>query len=400
MSASRDRRRLRRLPLATLVAVAGGILLAGSGPAAGAKTPGPRLFGTQGQIVQIAADGPRVALATTFANGGCNARVAQCCDRVVVWNEQTGAYSRIVTAAACGDSIFRPGLKEIAIAGTRVAWLADDGGAHLERWVGMARLRQTKPTRVAYVENGMGGDGDVTGDWLDSLFGDGAIIGYNRWHVCERGASWNSVVSACSAQTPAGQDDVQQQTLWTLTNGHRARILHGDGARDLGAVDAGRLVVAHDSVVDIYSAKGTLEQTIPDPWVSGASGYMVNNSAGVACCALSGNLLVLGSWNKDGSENPRLDIYDVDTAKSLKRISIPRDAVLRDLQGSLAVLVENGHVYVIDVRTGRRLTITPPGSGDVDAQIEQPGLFYSYGLPHGRGAVAFLPMAQLERQLR
>jgi hypothetical protein len=53
---------------------------------------------------------------------------------------------------------------------------------------------------------------------------------------------------------------------------------------------------------------------------------------------------------------------------------------------------------VLRLADGRSFTLSP-GHGPVLAELEPPGLYYSYATPDGGGRVVFMPRAEVDRRL-
>src|SRR3954452_3919251 len=89
---------------------------AASGP------PAAKTKNTTGWIESLAMDGSRVAYAVEAQGSGCT--------RVVVWNVLTGSAAVASGQATCGaDSTSTGGgVTQIAVAGTRIAWIVNAGG--------------------------------------------------------------------------------------------------------------------------------------------------------------------------------------------------------------------------------------------------------------------------------
>jgi hypothetical protein len=363
------------------VAVAAAVLVPAGGGAAGTNSGKPLVFGVHGTITRIAADGTRVALAVLVGKGSC--------DRIVTWNATTGGFTRTKAGTHCPgtETAVQPGIVEVALGNNRLVWIEQAGGNLLDTTVEMARIDQAKPITLAFAENGNGAGGpDDSGGHLADVYGDGTLIAYDGWHVCTEllpGSDPGAVVSACSATSTTGSEvpEYSKQTLWRLVNGHRGVVRTGTTAVRLVAVDAGRLAVVHGDAATVYTAGGAPIRSFS------ISGPPPTHGA------LSGHLLAL-------SAPGALAVYDLATGAVRRTIAIPRAEVLRDLQGTTAVLVAGRRVHAVDVLTGKGFAFTAPGAAPVDAQIESSGLFYSYELPRNRAAVAFRPLAWVATRLR
>jgi hypothetical protein len=349
-------------------------------PAAGAASP--VLFGTHGTVQRIAGDGNRVALETTTPGG---------CDRVVVWNEATKAYSSWATDLNCpgGGTSGGQSVTELALAATTAGWIEESAGDTIEDLtLATATVGHAKPNLsvLSHVyENGTP-NSDPTGDWLGNLFGSGTLLAFNTWHVCEElptGTVDEGEMSYCSTPSPTSQivDVTQNPLLQTDIGGAVKTVASGPTSTTIVAVNGGRIAVQQSNgSVLLYSSTGALLNTISV--TAGAS----------AGTALSGTQLVtLG--------NGTLDVYD--TASGTLTKSIPITApkpTLRGASGGIAVYVSGTALHLVRLSDGKDVTIHPSGSAPVDAQITTSGLFYSYNVPTNHtapGRVAFVSTANV-----
>ena len=134
-------------------------------------------------------DGPRLAYAVSGGGGGCT--------KVFVWNVKTQSAAVVSGKGTCGaDSTSTGGgVTEIAVAGTRLAWIVNLGGntesddsLYTSSLPGWQERRVTSVTRTGNV------DGTLKGSWLTGLVGGGDRIALNQFTtdasgtVADRGA--------------------------------------------------------------------------------------------------------------------------------------------------------------------------------------------------------------------
>ena len=98
------------------------------------------------------------------------------------------------------------------------------------------------------------------------------------------------------------------------------------------------------------------------------------------------------------TRSSRLDVYDVASGARVLTGSLPAGYRLADIHGGIAVLRRGRHVLVLRLSDGHSFLLWP-ARGPVQAEIEAPGLYYSYATPDGRGSLELIPYAELERQL-
>lgn len=362
-----------------LLAVAAAALTAGS--AGGA--PGPLTFGTRGVIERIAADGQRVALATDKIKGSC--------DRIVVWNVAAKSFVAYKAGTNCsGDETSLPQyVKEVALAGTRAAWVERTGGNREELILMVGLPGKAKPAYADYQENGNGASGLPQGDYLGNVHADGDLLAYNTWHVCNLlpPGFEDDLAEPCTGTQPPVTEPrygLDKQKLLRLDGTKSKAVKAGADTYAVVAVDAGRIAAqAASGKVTLFTDAGAVLKKIAVP------------AGTFAGTALQGNQLVT-------LRNGSIEVYDTGTGALAKTIPLPAGkAVLRDVDGGLAVYVKGLEVHVVRLSDGKDVLVTVPGSAPVDAQIEPQGLYYSYTTPKStaKGRVAFLPLAELKKKL-
>jgi hypothetical protein len=364
------------------------LVIAGSLGVSASTSPAKKpVLRTKGYVVHIAADGPRVAVATEFSKENT-------CDRVVVWNPVKRTNAQIITRVNC-ESGGVNNIPEIALAGKRVAWLEAQGGNSLELTLLSRVLGYGKTVTIAYATNGNGAEMQPDGDYVGDLAGDENLLAYNAWHVCTAVPVGGEDDLATCTEPASGDHEVldfNKQRLRRVVNGKSVAIVSAPDIEASGlntmsltivAVDAGRIATQQpDGSVTIYSATGSVLKKIAVP-TGKFSGF-----------ALQGSQL---ATVRDG----KLELYDVDSGTLAKTIPLAAGSVLRDLQNGLAVFTHSRKIYVLRLSDGKKLTFSPPGKGSVDAQIESSGLFYSYNYKGGRspGRVVFVPFVTLLNKL-
>jgi hypothetical protein len=107
----------------------------------------------------------------------------------------------------------------------------------------------------------------------------------------------------------------------------------------------------------------------------------------VRAARLDGNRLVVATRSV-------LEVYDVATGMGVAQQPLPAGYALLDVDGGIAVLRHEESVMLLSLADGRSRTLTP-GAGPVLADLEPPGLYYSYSMPDGSGRVVFVPRSQL-----
>lgn len=244
----------------------------------------------------------------------------------------------------------------LAVAGDRLAWAGGMYTNHDWEWVTTATTKATKDVGVFGMEDegviyGPLGDGDVivfsyTADWERLARGTLYRVTYKPGAVTKYGSCDSCSVQLRSDRVP-------------LT------------------VDAGRIAAQTPSgSVELLNASGKTLRTFPTK-------LKKNGRA-----AVQGNRLVV-------QQGKSAIVYDTDTGKRLASWPLGTGA-LEDMQGDVAVYIAGRRIHLLRLSDGRDVSIRPPGSGDVLAQIESSGLFYAYNVDRGkRGRATFVPFDEL-----
>lgn len=356
-------------------------------PARGSVTAAPRApraahvatrlqKNTPDRVVSLAMDGPRIAYDVAAGYAGARKR----CNGVYVWNVASGTTARVSGRGTCDyeGSSTGQGVREIAVAGPRVAWIVNEGGnTYHKDYLYTAALSRPKEHLLASAYREDEGEGTLTcgqphartfGKWIGCLVGARTVLVVNRWSTGRSG-------------------DVTSARLDSI--GKRLReITSGRGSMDALSTDGGRVaVVRRDGTVALYSARG------------GSLLRVVSTSAAEA--AVRGNdLVVLTSTGELEVRNSRSGalLHKWPLAAGARSLDVCRGLA------SYAAPLHGGYgahaVHVIGLSSGKdRIVAQHPyiwtAVGDV--QLEPAGLAYdvSVGRASDRGAVVFLPMSSL-----
>ena len=193
------------------------VLLAVTVPASAAAGPAARVKNTNGWIESVAMDGARVAYAVQGEGPSCT--------KVFVWNVRTQGGALVSGKGTCGaDSTSTGGgVTEIAVAGTRLAWIVNEGGnTESADTLYTASLPAPHERRVANAVRTGNVDGTLTGSWLSGLVGSGDRIALNQFTT-----AYNKADKAYDGSLDAA---------------------HTTGA--LGVIDAARLKAGHANSPD------------------------------------------------------------------------------------------------------------------------------------------------------
>ena len=290
-------------------------------------------------------------------------------------------------------------IRELTADGGRLAYtFAGTGLSCLELWDTMQRSITRFPLCGGKFPTALAGDRVAFGSYGQTL----GVVDYYLDTATQSRPDTHPVAGicppphrSCPRATPIGDlagkgslivfDSWEGTALGPKRNTHLFR-LDGEAARELTtsvgeltplAVDADRVLVATGpGMVEVLDSSARPLATVA--------------TAGFTEAALQGRDVVL-------HEGPVLAHYDAGSGTALHRWPVPPTSTLTDVEGGVAVYVTSSAVHLLRLADGRDTAITPPGHGPVLAQLEPPGLFYSYVVDGGDppGRVVFVPSADL-----
>lgn len=142
----------------------------------------------------------------------------------------------------------------------------------------------------------------------------------------------------------------------------------------MDSVSGGLIAVCETGAVAVLNERGALLRLISF------------TPADVNEALLDGNDLVVWRFGV-------LEVYDVTTgARKLSR-PLPAGYRLADMDGGIAVLRRGDAILLLRLGDGHAITLEP-GKGPVFADLEPPGLYYSYATADGRGRVVLFPRSE------
>jgi hypothetical protein len=364
---------LRTVSIAVIVGVVGLALVAG---AAGKASVATRVRHLQAPIEALALDGSRIAYDVgSTTTGGKN--------KVLVWNVHTG-WTRKVSGpktAAADSTSTGSGVLQVALAGSRVAWLVNEGG-NLEGddYLFTSSTTKSKERQVATeTRTGdacSGGPSEANpgcaGTWLGGVVGAGKLIAVNRWTTDSGGA-------------------VSGGGLYVLDGSKLKQIATGADTVKASAVDGGRVAVLRsDGKIGLYSSSGTPLRTV--------------SPSNAVQIALSGHELVVLTSTRS------IDLYDTRTGSLQKTLPVHGQAKRMpgnlDVQGEVAIYTMNtlhaspaqGVVRAVNLSSGADHIVGKLRGTVTEAQIDKAGLAYAgngYGSSYGKGTVVFKPFERI-----
>lgn len=320
---------------------------------AGAAAPVAKVKNTNGWIAALAMDGPRVAYAV---QGGST------CTKVFVWNIQTQGAALVSGKGTCAaDSTSTGGgVVQIALAGTRAAWIVNQGGnSESSDDLYTATLPNAKEKRIASVLRTGDVDGILVGDTIRGLVGSGDRIAVNRWTTDDQGAITTASlqrVGSTLSTIAAGTATLRAQSL----DLHRVAVLRSDGRVALYDAETGKVL----STVKPSSAREV---------------------------ALRKDYLVVLTKTKT------IEISNAKTGMAVKTWPVVAGAALLDVHSGIAAYAVGRKVHVLRLSDGTdRVLATAPRAIE-DLEIEAPGIVYAYNTVKGIkdiGNVAFVPLSK------
>jgi len=349
---------LRRVALA-LAAGAMGLALGGAAAGSTSKSR-PKIRHIQGRIEALALDGSRIAY-DVGPQGVAN--------KVLVWNVSTGKTTTVSGkhTRSADDSSTGSGVIQLAIAGSRVAWLVNVGGnTEGDDYLYSSSVTKPKEREVA-TEQRLGescpgrSQTNCAGQWLGGLVASGNLIALNRWTTDAAG----SVIDG---------------GLYVLSGTTMKTVANGGITVEAASADGGRVAVLHPGIgVVVYSSAGMFLLTVSVP--------------SAAATALGGhNLAVLTTTRQ-------LEIWDTRTAKLRKTFAVagsPKQPPGNlDVQGNIAIYATGPSLHAVNLSSGKDRAIGKLRGSVAFAHVSSAGVVYSTGRFRSKGTLVFLPFARV-----
>ena len=354
---------MRLLKLLTLLSVTAMALL-GATAAQPTSGSGKRQLRVAAPVIHLAADGP---LAATFACGTGDYWF-------FAWNPARRS-AALVDRSGCASG--RGGILALGVAGHRLAWVPYDSGNYTEAQLVTATVRRPRAiTRLTAMRVHNTDDG--VGDHVGSIYGDGSLLVFNTWSVCEKSAYTNS----CPPGAPDGYH-IYNENLWRIVGRRKQLLVASPDQLTVLAVAAGRILVQRaDGSLEIRrGSDGSLVRAFP-----------FRHSYERAAVLDASELVVL-----DRVSGLHWRVYDPVSGVQRRVLRAPRGAIPADVERGLLVFTVGRIVHVLRLADGRQRSFRAPARGrgyrpvePVLAQIEPSGLFYSSRVGN-EGRVSFVP---------
>ena len=356
---------MRRLAaLIAFLALAGplGVLTLVGQTAAQPTKSGRRVLRLPAFVTQLAADGPLITV-TSCGPGPY---------WLYTWNPARRSVVRI-DRGGCREGF--GGILDQGIAGRRLAWVPYDAGNYNESELVSATVRRPRPVvhlTGTKVHNSDSGEGD----WVGHIDGDGSLLVFNTWSVCENDEPVGE--SSCPEGFPPGSH-VLNEKVWRIVGRLKRLLLSSPDEATVLGVAAGRILLRRgDGSLEIRRVDGSLVRTLP-------FGEDEVVDAVLDAC----ELVILHRGDRRTWR-----VFDPVSGEQKRELPAPAGATVQDVERGLLVYTFKRAVHVLRLADGRQKSFrTPVGSYPI-AQIEPPGLSYSYEV--GReGRVRFIPFAEI-----
>lgn len=347
-----------------IIATASSLLLAAVVASLGVTSAGargyaqPKVVTTKGAIEALALDGRRVAYDLEARELGCNT--------VHVRELHSGKDVVVSGAGTCeADSTSTgAGVRELALGGARVAWIVNLGGnTESADTLYTAVAGATKETKLAQALRTGDVDGELVGDWLGNLAGDGGLIVLNRWQTLADGAQDGQQLVRAAAG---------------LTSVH-----FGPGALTVRSADSGRVAIHNGRSVVVRTSAGALVTSFQP-------------AAAVRDVALRKDFVVVLT------ATPALEVHHALTGALVKTLPTPAGARALDVHANIATFAVGKTIRAVRLATGAQATIATTPKALVDVQIDDAGVVYAYNPTtgvKGVGKLVFLPLSLVQAKL-
>jgi hypothetical protein len=383
---------LQRLLLAAGLGV---VLLTGLASASPA-----RFLRTTTAVGGLAMDGSTVALSTAWSTGHC--------EREIAWNPLRPLLRPLGRVGSCEATSTGRGILYQAVAGSRVAWVRDAGGNQHDSQLLVATI--SKPQAARQLATATRDIDTGAGETIGELRGDGSLLVYGTWSVCDTG---EVAFRRCPAGVTPGT--IYNAKLWRI-EGTKGKELLASAPDELApvAVAAGRILVQRASgALELRAADGHVLRTFTFEGV-------------VQQAALGPKDLVVAVRDTTNRELPKgrlvFQVYDLATGALTRTLTPPPTALtvntphcsfpvgsspaacaspearlrFQDADATRLVYVLDTTVHVVRLADGAEQTYAPIGRSPVFAQLEPAGLVYAYRTTTRlRGRVQFVPAGEL-----
>lgn len=311
------------------------------------------LLRTTQTVQRLSADGWRVALAYSD-------------NKVEAWDVPSGRITRFPFSFVTGNNAF--GSRGFAMTGEHVAMTRFSSGAGIDSWA-LSRGSLDVPKPVEFQLGSLSWPDLCCSIPLEHLEGDGPLLVVDSWGPCR-----------ISQSPPCSRGPKFGGRLHRVDENQVTQIAVDPGPLNLLSVDGDRILVDRENgALQLFRADGTPLFAI------------TYGPATLLGAQLDGDDIAV--LTTEG-----LSAHDARTGdlRHHRRLDAP-NARLVDVANGIAVYLAGDEIHLHRLSDGREGVIRPAGRGPVLAELEEPGLFYSYAVEDGvsRGRVAFIPFDRL-----
>ncbi len=311
-----------------------------------ARVVDARSVATLTPITALSADGTRVAFVP-------KARPSDC-ERTAVWAPGEGSITRFDLPEPCPPEARR--VRDVTLAGSRIAWTlrAPESDGECSVVLKTAVLVNPRPLSINEVESNKASCAP------DSYHvrGDGDLLVFNDRSLLKRIGTGRTT---CDSDRTSGAGICS--------------TLRRNLAGSVDSVSGTSIAVRRPGAVTVFDERGQLVRQFPFA------------PADVRAARLDGGRLVVWRFGV-------LEVYDVATGTRVGSHTLPVGFRLVDVDGGVAVLLGGAAITLLRLDDGASRTITP-GGAPVLADLEPPGLYYSYATGGG-GRITLLPRNEAE----
>jgi hypothetical protein len=358
-------RRASWLLLGFAVLVAVGLADTRGSSATRTAASGDRVLRLPGEVTTLAADGQLVTV--TACGSGDNSSYW-----FYDWNPVRRSV-RLLERKWCGSG--HGGVLSQGIAGRRLAWVPYDAGNYTTAHLVSATLQRPHPATRLTGDRVRNSD-SLEGDSVGNVYGDGSLLVFNTWSACESNPEGDG---SCFPGGPPGLR-IFNENIWRIVGRRKRLVLASPDEATVLSAAAGRILVQR--------ADGSLELLRKDGSVLRGFPFRPREVRGAVLDA--SELVVL-----DHTDRLRWRVYDPVAGDQRRVLPAEPGATELDVERGLLVYVVGRVVHVLRLADGHQARFaTPVGTEYPLAQIEPPGLIYSYQV--GReGRVRFVPFHEI-----
>ena len=318
---------------------------------------------TKGWIEAIDMQGGTVAYDVAAPNTGCN--------RLFVRRGgKTTSVGGKVTCRADSTST-GAGVREIALAGPRIAWIVNIGG-NTESQDTLLTSSLAKPKEKQVAEATRTGDVDsvLTGDWLGGLVGRSnapALFAYNAWSTDGSGQITTAALRRNTGASTALVADGPETLRAASISGPRIAVLHTDGSVVLFASDGSGLL-------------GTIQPP-----------------AQTRAIALDGTRLAVLT------KGSKLELYNATNQAPLASLGVaPGSLPFIDMSSEIVVYATGHRLRALSISSGNSAVLATVKRNIKAVEIEPAGIVYYWNTVSGIksvGVLSFIPMQSVAAAL-